>query len=214
MRYVAALLLPMMLVIAPITMRNYQIHGQFILISTNGGVNFFLGHGGTERLKNQIRNLPETWSEGELIGISRRTQPEEEMHFYQLGWEYLRGHIGPTLRSLPGKLRDMYWASDYWPATDAQASILRSADALFWRPVLLPLCLAGLLVLGRQQLRRPVLLYLLMLSTVAIPVVFWAQPRFRVPVVPCFLTLAAGTACEFLRRLSHANKSKTEVALS
>ena len=199
MRYALALLGPIALVIAPIAIRNYQIHHQFILISTNGGVNFFLGHGGTERLKNQVRNLPEVFSEGQIIGISSRSQTEEEAYFYQLGWEYIRRHPIQTIRSLPGKLINMYWASDYWPASDAQANILRSIDLIFWKLLLLPLSLIGLLFFRGQVQHRAALLYLLILSTVATPLLFWAQPRFRIPVVPCFIVLAAGTVHEALR---------------
>jgi 4-amino-4-deoxy-L-arabinose transferase-like glycosyltransferase len=209
-RYALSMLAPIILVIAPITIRNYQIHGQFILISTNGGVNFFLGHGGTQSLKDKVRNLPEVFSEGEIIGISSRTQPEEEAYFYQLGWEYIRGHALPTLRSLPGKLRSMYWASDYWPASDVQASILRSIDLVFWRLLLLPLSFVGLLLFRGQKQRRTALLYLLVLSTVAIPLIFWAQPRFRMPVVPCFLILAAGTVYELYRRFTRKAESRLE----
>ena len=204
------MLVPIMLLIAPITIRNYQIHGKLILISTNGGVNFFLGHGGTERLKNQVRNLPETWTEDDLIGISPRTQPEEEALFYRLGWQYMRGHILPTARAVPGKLLNMYWASDYWPASRPQAQILRSVDAVFWRLALLPLSLVGLLAFRGHELRGAALLYLIIVSTVAIPLVFWAQPRFRMPVVPLFITLAAGAVGVFYQRLAQGGKASLE----
>jgi 4-amino-4-deoxy-L-arabinose transferase-like glycosyltransferase len=209
-RYALALLVPVVLIIAPITIRNYQIHSKFILISTNGGVNFFLGHGGTERLKNKVRNMPEVFSEGEIIGISSRTQPEEEAYFYRLGWEYIRGHVLPTLRSLPDKLNHMYWASDYWPASEAQANLLRSVDLVFWRLMILPLSFVGLLLFRGQKRRRSGLLYLLILSTVAIPVVFWAQSRFRMPVVPCFVALAAGTVYELYCCLTRKGESALE----
>ncbi len=194
MRLALWFLMPIVLVIAPITIRNWQIHGRLVLISTNGGVNFFLAHGGTEQAKNEVRNLPPEWSEGEITGVSSRTQPEEEAYFYQLGWKYLRGHILPTLRSLPGKLRSMYWASDYWPARPAQLGILDAVDNVMWRIGILPLSMLSLPLLRGRELRRALLFALLILSTLAIPLVFWAQPRFRVPVVPSFIVLAAGTA--------------------
>jgi 4-amino-4-deoxy-L-arabinose transferase-like glycosyltransferase len=209
-RYALCILTPLVLVMAPVTIRNYQIHGQFILVSTNGGVNFFLGHGGTQRLKDKVRNLPEVFSEGEIIGISSRTQPEEEAYFYQLGWEYIRGHALPTLRSLPGKLKSMYWTSDYWPASDAQASILRSIDLVFWRLLLLPLSSVGLLLFRGPQQGRAALPYLLILSTIPIPLVFWAQPRFRMPIVPCFIVLAAGTVYELCRRFTGQTERRLE----
>jgi 4-amino-4-deoxy-L-arabinose transferase-like glycosyltransferase len=207
-RRTLSLLVPIVLVIIPITVRNWQIHGRFVLISTNGGVNFFLAHGGTEQEKNEVRNLPPEWSEGEVTGISSRTQPEEEAYFYQLGWEYLRGHLLPTLRSLPGKLRNMYWTSDYWPASSAQIGILHSVDNVMWRVGILPLSMLSLPLFHRQEQRRALLFVLLILSTLIIPLIFWAQPRFRLPVVPSFIVLAAGSAATLCRHLAQQSAAR------
>jgi uncharacterized membrane protein YqjE len=199
----------MALVIAPITLRNYQIHGEFVLISTNGGVNFFLGHGGSPRLKDQVRNIPEDYAPGDsLIGISTRTATEEEAHFYQLGWDYVRQHPLGTVLALPATLRAMYWDSDYWPASDTQAHLMRAIDQVLWKLLVLPLSLLGLLVPGRAELRRAALLFGLVMSSVLIPLVFWAQTRFRMPFVPCFIILAAGTAHELWPRLRRARQSR------
>jgi 4-amino-4-deoxy-L-arabinose transferase-like glycosyltransferase len=210
-RMVLMLLVPIVLVIAPITARNWQIHGRLVPISTNGGVNFFLAHGGTEQAKNEVRSLPAEWSEGEITGISSRTQPEEEAYFYQLGWTYLRGHVLPTLRSLPGKLRAMYWASDYWPARSGQLAILHAADSIIWRIGILPLSILSLPLLRGPQLRRTLLLALIILSTLVIPLVFWAQPRFRLPLVPSFIVLAAGAVVTLGRRIAEQSTTNTEM---
>jgi 4-amino-4-deoxy-L-arabinose transferase-like glycosyltransferase len=212
-RYSLALLLPVGLVIAPITLRNYQIHHRFVLISTNGGVNFFLGHGGSERLKNQVRNIPPTYSAGQLIGISSRTEPEEEAYFYRLGWNYVREHPWRVLRSLPGKFVQMYWDSDYWPATDAQASILRAIDLVLWKLLLLPLSLLGWLMWHAETRRRAALLYLVLLCSSCIPLLFWAQTRFRMPFVPYFIVLAAGAATEALGRLTSHGRTDRDRAV-
>jgi len=209
-RRALCLLVPILLVIVPVTIRNWQIHGRFVLISTNGGVNFFLAHGGTEQEKNEVRHLPTEWSEGEITGISSRTQPEEEAYFYQLGWEYLRGHLLPTLRSLPGKLQNMYWTSDYWPASSAQVGILHSVDNVMWRVGILPLSMLSLPLVHRREQRRALLFALLVLSTLIIPLVFWAQPRFRLPVVPSFIVLAAGSAVMLWQRLAQQSAVSRE----
>jgi len=229
-RRAAMLAVPVVLVIAPITWRNYQIHHKLILVSTNGGVNFFLGHGGSERLKNEVRHIPATYSEGQLVGISPLTEPEEEALFYQLGWGYIRQHPARTLLALPGKLREMYWDSDYWPATDAQAAILRAIDWVYWKLLLLPAALLGLLLwlgtgfpahqhgpvapgdeiaLGDTALRRAALLYLFIASSLSIPLLFWAQTRFRVPFVPAVVVLAAGTLHEVFRRVTRRGQVVT-----
>ncbi len=197
--YGLALVAPVILVIAPITVRNYQLHERFILISTNGGVNFFLGHGGTERVKYQVRNIPEDPVPGQLIGISNRTAPEEEDYFYELGWRYIVASPWRTVRRLPGKLQQMYWASEYWPATDAQVRILRASDWVLWRLGALPWALLGLWHWRDRLFIRRLLLYGLMGATLVIPLAFWAQPRFRVPVVPFFFVLASAAAVTALQ---------------
>jgi len=237
-RYALALLLPLALVIAPITVRNYQIHQRFILISDNGGVNFFLGHGGTQRLKDQVRNLPGGADVSPAIGVSSRTEPQEDAYFYQLGWQYIRQHPLQTLRELPAKAAYLYWASDYWPASDAQANLLRAADLVFWKLLLLPLALLGLLLVRGQKLRhssrclrhssrclrhssrclrhssrclrRAALLYLLTLSSAAIPLISWVMPRYRIPVLPQVIVLAAGAGVELCRRLAQRSQCTLE----
>jgi len=197
-----ALLLPAALVIAPVTVRNYQIHHEFVLISTNGGVNFFLAHGGSERKKNEIRNIPATYSEGQLVGISSRTATSEEAYFYQLGWDYIRTHPVQTLRSIPTRLRDMYWSIDYWPATDVQAHFLRTLDRYVWRAMVL-LAFLGLAVIQVKQRSGAALLWGMLLSSLSMPLVFWVQTRFRIPFVPFCIILAAASLVEFGTRLAY-----------
>lgn len=186
------LLIPVALVIAPVTIRNYQIHHRLILVATNGGVNVYLAHGGNEHAKNQIRNLPAEFSEGQVIGISPRTQPEEEATFYRLAWQHVRTHPIATIRRIPGQLVRMYWDADYWPATDSQLALLAWVDMIAWKAILLPLSLAGIPLLRRTS-RQAVLLYLVILATTAVPIVFWAMPRFRLPIVPLVIVTAACT---------------------
>jgi 4-amino-4-deoxy-L-arabinose transferase-like glycosyltransferase len=204
LRSALAFCLPIALVIAPVTIRNYQIHQQFILISTNGGVNFFLGHGGSTAWKNQIRGIPPDYEEGDpLIGISSRTATEEEAYFYQLGWEYIRQHPLRTILDLPDKFRRMYWASDYWPASDAQAHLMRTLDQVLWKLLLVPLWLLSFLCLRGQSARRAALLYGLVIASAVIPLVFWAQTRFRVPFVPLVIVVAAGALSKLCTRLTN-----------
>ena len=210
-RKALALIVPVIAVIAPVTLRNYQIHERFVLISTNGGVNFFLGHGGTQRRKNKVRNLPEVVVEGQVIGVSPLAQPEEEARFYQLGWEYIEENLLRTGRSVPGKLIRMYWDSDYWPASDVQAKIMRSADWVLWKLLLLPLSMVGIALCSPEERRRAALCYLLMASSLAVPLIFWTMPRFRVPFLPCFAALAAGTVCRLYHRYQQDNVSHLEV---
>ena len=209
-RHALALMMPVVLLVAPVTFRNYQIHHRFILLSTNGGVNFFLGHGGTQRLKNDVRNLPEVIVEGQVVGVSHLTQPEEDTRFYQLGWEHIVNDPLETLGSIPGKLIRMYWDSDYWPASDAQVSIMRRVDWALWKLLLLPLSVVGIALHDPQKRRRTSMCCLLIASSLTMPLVFWAMPRFRVPMLPCFVVLAAGTVSRLCCGHKQLNPSNLE----
>ena len=195
-----AVLVPIALVIAPVTLRNYQIHDRLIPVSTNGGVNFFLAHGGSERRKNEVRNIPAAYEGGQLIGVSSRTEPEEEAYFYQLGWDYVRSHSLRTMLDVPGRVRDMYWSADYWPASPGQAGILRGIDRYWWRILAILACL-GLLFLQGDARRAAALLGCTAASGLVIPLFFWVQTRFRIPFVPCFVVLAAAAAHGLYRAL-------------
>jgi hypothetical protein len=104
----------------------------------------------------------------------------------------------------------MYWDSDYWPATTTQAYILRLLDAVFWKLFLLPWALLGVLLLPRRLLRRAALPCAIILASLSVPVVFWAQTRFRLPFVPFFIVLAAGAAAEATRRLHPVRTSQVQ----
>jgi len=203
-----ALCLPVLAVIAPIAWRNYQLHGELVPISTNGGVNFFLGHGGSPAWKNEIRGVPSDYHEGDpLVGISGRSAAEEEAYFYALGWQYIRTHPLSLVRDLGDKLRSMYWDSDYWPATETQADLLRRVDRVAWQVLALPLALLSPLLLTQSSRRAALLPALLLASSLVIPGVFWAQTRFRVPFLPFAIVLAAAAALRLARGLTGAVSS-------
>ncbi|GAF83637.1 unnamed protein product, partial [marine sediment metagenome] len=55
----AGLLAGMAATIAPVTVRNYAVSGDFVLISSNGGINFFIGNNAdaTGQVADRIRGL-------------------------------------------------------------------------------------------------------------------------------------------------------------
>jgi hypothetical protein len=121
-----------------------------------------------------------------------------------LGWQYIRTHPLSLVRDLAGKLKSMYWDSDYWPATETQAALLRRVDRVAWQALALPLALLGTLLLAQSSRRAALLPGLMVLSSLLIPAVFWAQTRFRVPFLPFAIVLAAGSALRVARGLSRA----------
>ena len=210
MRLTLAVALPVLLAIAPVTYRNYQIHHRFVLIATNGGVNFYLGHGGTQQTKDKVRGLAQLPAGSSMVGIVNHTEPEEEALFYRLGIDYVLEHPKAYLRSLPAKFVEVYWTSYYWPSVRPLATCLLNMDVVFWKALVLPLALLGLLIYRKPRRCPAALLALAVMSTAVVPLVFWAQPRYRMPVLPCFIPLAAGSVTELYARIKRPTLSEME----
>jgi len=203
---VAAFLLGAAVVIAPITVRNYQIHGRFYLISTNGPSTFLTGH--VSHVPTLPAGLPPGMTDAEMAERHRA-----------LSFQYLRRHWTTYLAELPKFFAIIWTDNDFWPGTfttwsrtpDAGAArmdlhihsrgsppfgratyfpdLIRHADRLIWGTVGLPTgILAALFLPGRH--RRWLVLYLALVPYLVIPFIASAFPRFRMPAVPLVFVLA------------------------
>ena len=199
-RGIVALALGMGLVVAPWTVRNaVELHAP-VLIASNAGVDFWIGHheaaqgdygpgGGSELVfrhpelsgpHREVRVNNEGFREGLAFAVSH---PRDELvlPFKKLFWLYYNdeeglrwneGHGGQEFLSVP--LRDA----------------LLAVSNVYYFAVL------GLLLLGAPfwfSLRNPgrVLLVSLILYWTLIHLVFFANPRFHAPVMPVAALLAA-----------------------
>lgn len=197
---IVALALGMGLVVAPWTVRNaVELHAP-VLIATNAGVDFWIGHheaaqgdygptGGDELVfrhpeltspQREVRVNSEGFREGLGFAVSH---PREELvlPFKKLFWLYYNdeeglrwneGHGGQQFLSMP--LRD---------------ALLAMSNVYYF-------AVLGLLLLGAPfwfSFRNPgrVLLVSLILYWTLIHLVFFANPRFHAPVMPVAALLAA-----------------------
>lgn len=126
-RFVAAaawLLLGVALMIAPVTLRNYIVGKEFVLIATGGGFNFYAGN-------NELSNG--TWPQVDMrktcgiaiewgnfdmpvavralekkLGREHMTHSDFSRHFAKRALEYIRGHPRRIAR-LVGKKAALFW---------------------------------------------------------------------------------------------------------
>ncbi|MDY0096372.1 MAG: glycosyltransferase family 39 protein [Candidatus Vecturithrix sp.] len=172
----AALILPWML-------RNLAVTGTFIPINSNGGWTFYLG------------NNPHT--EKNLIALERGTSngwvppqevylPFRDLHFgdtrayetrsLQLGWQFIGQRPATFLNFAVRKLK-IFW-SPY----------RHIVDKITWYP------LASLSLIGIGfsivHWRKHLLIYILLISSMGIPIMFTSMPRFRAPLMPFLIMYA------------------------
>lgn len=196
--------------IVPITIRNYVVAGDLVLIASQGGVNFYIGNNAqSDGVSARIPGDPGEWDEA----MKAQTERAERALGRSLkGSEISRWYTGQALRWMgeqPGaaaihllaKLRN-FWTFWEIPNDHYIPFITRNYTPLigvlpfsFTRPepgfaIIGPLGALGLLVsLRRRGETFPLWGFLLvyMLSVV----LFFVNARFRAPVLPVLILFAA-----------------------
>jgi len=211
------------IVIVPWTIRNAVVLGAFVPISTNTGVNLYIGH-------NPYFGY---WSTGDKEGIRQSTdldEVEESRYFTRLAADFGWTHPWVTLRNTAAKFYYLYrlprtpeflarteddrvrsykpWP---WPGNGAP---LRFAG-VEWLPMVAwgtPFLAVLLIGLGFSWPRRRKfeLLYLIVICHTLAHLVFFGQTRFAVPMMPIFCILAAYGVARVLAWAGMVRFSKDE----
>ena len=184
-----ALLAGTVAVVSPWTVRNYRIHGRFVLVASSGGVNFWTG------------NHPLAIGDGDLAANPEIKRAEIE---------FRRAHPGLTAEELePLYYRDalahivrhpVRWAGlvarkafytviPVGPSYAVHSSRYRAASIASYL-LLLSLALAGVRTLWRSP-SRPSALLLMAGSAVLASLVFFPQERYRIPIIDPALIVCA-----------------------
>jgi tetratricopeptide (TPR) repeat protein len=199
------LLLGAFLVIAPVSLRNYLVGDDWVLISSNAGINFFIGNNADYQKTVSIQPGPE-WRKlvarpKSEAGIDRPAQ--KSRFFFAQAWKFIRTHPLDYGRLLlyktylfwhgheSGRNQDLYYARNF---SSLLSLLLWKSSIAYPFGVLAPLALLGIGFLWRAGLQRKsgsVLLLLFLLSYALSVVLFFVTARYRLPVVPVLLLFAA-----------------------
>ncbi|HWR82525.1 MAG TPA: glycosyltransferase family 39 protein [Candidatus Deferrimicrobium sp.] len=202
------------LAILPVTVRNLAVTGEFILISSQGGVNLYLGNNpyadGLSMLMPEVE-LNESLSWRQFIPLTRaaaeratgRSMSEGELSSFWTGkaidfMVHDPGQFAGLLWRKAVYLVDGYENSDnidiYYQRTKSglYAALLWDGILFFPFGVLLPLSLVGM-YLHRRQLARLLPLYIFLLAYLPSILLFLVTARHRLPLV-LFLIVFAATA--------------------
>ena len=195
-----AFLLGAAVVIAPVTWRNTAVGGDFVLISANAGINFYVGNNpdydGTVGIRpgwEWYGLLGRAAIDGGAEGLTQQSRFYGDRALDYIASEPL-GYFGLLVRKTflfwhgdeIGRNQDLYFWRDY-------ASVLR---ATLWKwgiafpfGLVGPLALVGLAVaLRRGGLSLPVLFVAVYALSV---IAFFVTARYRLAVVPLLLVYAA-----------------------
>lgn len=199
---VAALLLVVGVVacIVPWTVRNEVRMHHLILISTNTGDNFCIGH--AKGATGAFQLLPACQVPDDILdGPDAEVRSDDaKMAAGKAGLRADPGHE-PWLtwnRFYVMWIRDgdhdavvavQSYRIDRWIALPTEARLFRIADVAYWFVALAGV--AGLVVLVARRRPEGVFLVASAMMTAAVPLAFFGDSRFKVPVIPLLIIAAA-----------------------
>jgi 4-amino-4-deoxy-L-arabinose transferase-like glycosyltransferase len=168
------------LVIFPWTLRNYQVNGQLVLISTNGGYTFY----GV--------NNPYAWGghdEGFPVFDPKLNSAQNEDVFYQRAFEWIRSNPGEFMKLLPIKYSRLLsplsvgsWKQDF----PIPGSFF--IYPIYYLYLIVAFCGMVLLI---PRWRKFGFLYAPVLGVMASTGLFYGHARFTLPMAPALVFFTA-----------------------
>ncbi len=225
-RRMAWVVLPMAVVILPITIRNYIIEPEVVLISSQGGANFYIGN--NQYSDGQTVSFPfgqtplnryedHIWSASKFIAESRThhklTSAEISDYWFDQGKRFVVEKPGEAIGLLLKKSYLLFCGEELF--NNSNPIMPREYSQLYalsiWQKginfpfgIIAPLFLIGSVLLVRQRQKRPLLL-LFVFSQIATISLFFVSSRFRQPLLPVMIVVAVYAGHELVRWLKSKN---------
>ena len=214
---VAAFALGVALPIAPVTWGNWERGHEVVLVSTNGGLNFFVGN--NEHYDETLAIRPgEHWEyfEQQPLRAGVVDAGAQSSWFYARGRAFWREH---PARAVALTLRKLYLYLDGPEIPrDTDVYTVRGDSALLralvtrgppWLPdgLLVPLALVGAAACWPDR-RRLAPVYAFVALQALVVAAFFATSRYRVPAIPALAVLACGGVA----RLAAASRASRGLA--
>lgn len=202
-RTMALVLSVTMLVVLPWTIRNYVVFGEFVFLSTEGGVALWQGNnalsagGGT--LANESVWPNSDYPDRGFYGWSDLTEPESDRKFFGEGLRWIREHPRAFVSLIPQKILRA------WSPISFTTQSGRTAHPLV-RVILFPYLLFLLVVLygsltALQSWRVIFPLYTIPVLTSLQAAIFFGGTRYSIPMAPALILFAAVGIESLVRRL-------------
>ncbi|MCC7293369.1 MAG: glycosyltransferase family 39 protein [Phycisphaerales bacterium] len=189
--------------ILPVTLRNAIVGREFVLIASQGGVNFYIGNNpyNADGFTAVVPGTRPGWWEGfedthriPEIELGRKlTEGEVSAYWSAKSWDWIAKNPGAWVRRLLYKLA-LFW-TPVEVSNNQPIDFFAGLSGLSWAmwigfPVVSVLALAGLTCIwsNRREWLLPLMFMVLYMGTV---VLFFCPGRYRVPVVPVLMILAS-----------------------
>ena len=198
--------------IFPVTLRNYLVEKDFVLIASQGGINFLIGNNKNADGMSAVF-YKEDWQYRDFEHIAEKEigkslKPSEVSRFYyKKGINFLLGNPEKAFKLWAKKLyifwnkfevsnnQDIYFSRRY-------SSLIRILPLGFW--FVGPLALTGV-ILSWRDWRRRLLPILFIFSYMFTVIMFFVTSRFKLPVIPFLIIFSSFSLYELWEQLRSKN---------
>jgi Flp pilus assembly protein TadD/4-amino-4-deoxy-L-arabinose transferase-like glycosyltransferase len=195
--------------VAPATIHNYLASRDFVLITSNGGVNFYIGNGeeatGFFYPATGITFETETGSRSHLERlVGREMKPSEvSRYWFDKSFDFIKEHPGRELRLLLKKTAVFFNGYEVpqiesYEIARAKYPLLKLLFVNFW--MIVSLGLLGMLSTLRDW-RKHFLLYGFVFSYAVSIILFFVTARYRIQVAPVMCLFAGHALVVVLPRM-------------
>ncbi len=186
-------------VVLPMTISNYVIAGDFVLTSSNGGINFWIGNNeqadGTFLVPADMR--ADLYGGSKLAAeqaLGRALSPSEvSSYWFDKGLEFVKVHPGQDLKLMGRKLL-LFWNAYEIPNHYDLNYFRTVSKTLRFNPFVfgwvIPFGFLGIYA-SRKSWRKYLLLYLFAGAYLVSLLPFFITSRYRLPVVPVMIIFCA-----------------------
>jgi 4-amino-4-deoxy-L-arabinose transferase-like glycosyltransferase len=209
-----AFLIGTALPVAPVAILNTVAAGRPVLVSTNGGMNFFIGNNAgyestvTARPGNQWQDRIIRPAQEDGFG---QAGPARDRYYYSRGLEYLGDH--PVEGAIRFLRKTYLFLNGHEIPRDTDIYVRREASGVLRlltardpvpmpNGLLIPFALLGAAVLWRRR-REAGPVYLFLGSQVLVGAAYFAASRYRTPLVPVVCLFAAAGAGFLAHAFAH-----------
>ncbi len=190
----------MVALIAPVTIVNYITSDQVILISYQGGINFYIGNNPeADGLSSTLPGVGKDWDleDADYLAYKesghRLRYGEQSYFWYKKGLSYILGHPGKAFELLGRRLYFMFSGHEV-SNNQPLDEVVFGNRLLSWLPIRFSVLTALAILplfLAQKNRRLLYLLYGLILIYGIAVALFFVSSRFRLPLAP-LIAIAAG----------------------
>lgn len=220
--YSLSFLAGLLLVVSPVTIKNYIAADDFVLISSQGGINFYMGNnpdadGKTPQPPGRVQSrggfLDDAWMASVVLAeeaAGQTLKPSQvSQYWYKEGVKFISQKPGAWLKLVSKKLAYFWTGVEVTNNEDTYyfTRFSKVLGLLMWQKgialpfgIICPLALVGIIV-TRKQWKRLLLLYGFIFFYMVSVLLFFVCARYRLPVIPVLLIFAGYTISYWYDRL-------------